>query len=340
MTNVVLGIDELKNIIITALTNLGVKPQHALIIADTTCEAELRGITSHGTKMLPAYLERITKGGVSTTEEPVTHTTAKGMYVVDGKGCFGQVAAVCGLYHIIEDVKKGQIGCAVVKNTNHCGMLAYFTDKIADEFAIGVMTSNTNPNVAAFGGAEKILGTNPFSISFPKKGGNIVIDMATTAAAKGKIYEYDMKGYNIPEGWALSKEGKATTNPREALEGIMLAFGGHKGYAISLAVEILSGVISNSGYSKNVFSLHNQPDRIQNVGFFMMGIPLQGFMDEESYHDRINDLVHILKSSTRQSWCDRILLLGELENEKKISNLKTGLEIDEAVLTILRKGVI
>ena len=340
MKKIVLKVWELKNIIIEVLIKAGVKAEYASILADSCCEADLRGVHSHGIKMLPAYLERIEKGGVVPEAEPELSESAKGIYIVDGKGCFGQIAASCAMNRIIQDVRLGQMSCAVVKNTNHCGMLAYYTEKIAEEFAVGFMTSNTNPNVAAFGGAEKVLGTNPFSIAFPKDDGNIVIDMATTAAAKGKVYEYDKKGEDIPSGWAIDKEGKATTNPKEALEGIMLAFGGHKGYAISLAVEILSGVISNSGYSKNVLSLHNCPEKVQNVGFFMAALPIKAFLDRDLYNERIDDLSNILVNSKKQIGNDRILLPGQMENDKRKLGISMGLEVDEDILNVLRKGVL
>jgi L-2-hydroxycarboxylate dehydrogenase (NAD+) len=259
--------------------------------------------------------------------------TAAGVYLVDGGGTFGQVAADWGANLVIEGVREGKLRVASIRNTNHCGMLAYYTEKIAQQGGIAFMACNTNPNVAAFGGTEKVLGTNPFSIAAPCGAESIVIDMATSSVAKGKIYEYDKKGMPIPVDWALDGAGNPTTDAKAALQGALLPFAGHKGYAISLAVEVLAGVVSGAGYSDTVKSLHNNAADVQDVGIFLMGIPITAFMPFEEYNGRILDLAEKIKGSNRSG--GSVYLPGELEHRLRLERMRNGIEVDDDIIRLL-----
>lgn len=327
-----LSIDELIEIVTSKLILNGVSKENAKDIAGVTLEAQLRGITSHGVKMIPVYIERLRKGGLKGDTTPEVEKKSNSIYLINGNGTFGQVAGRKAVEIIKEGLMLNEARFVGIYNTNHCGMLAYYTQEIAKNGGIGFMTTNTNPNTAAFGGAEKILGTNPFSISFPTKDDPIVIDMATTSIAKGKFYEYKDKGLKLPEGVVISEEGETITDPEEAMKGILLPFAGYKGYAISLAVEILSGVITGAGYSKNVKSLHGAPDVQQNVGILMGAIPATSFISREEYDSRIADFKAMVKDSKKAKNTNEIFFPGDLENLKKAKNLKEGIYVDDSVL--------
>ncbi|MCI9075957.1 MAG: Ldh family oxidoreductase [Dorea sp.] len=334
----VIAKEELAELVKTALLKAGVPEKSSDIIADITIQAQLRGISSHGVQMIPVYLERIKRGGLNPLAEPVVEKKSDTVWSVDGNGAFGQLAGYCAAQLIIENVKKGLPGMAGVKNSNHCGMLAYYTELIADAGAVGFMTTNTNPNVAAFGGAEKILGTNPFSAAFPAEGESIVIDMATTALAKGKLYEYARRGQPLPEGCAVDEEGYPVTDPEKALTGVLLPFAGYKGYAISLLVEMLSGVLTGAGYSRQVNSLHQAPDRQQNVGMFLAGIPAGLFMERQEYNERVSGFMEQVKNSRKAAGVEKILFPGELEAEKRRRQLAEGIVMDDEVLVVMQEA--
>lgn len=325
--------DAARQLIQDRLVSIGVNSEHAATVAEVSVAADLRGITSHGTKMLPAYVDRVRGGGILPNGEPSASTTVAGVYLVDGAGVFGQVAANWAANLIIDGVRKGELRVASIRNTNHCGMLAYYTEKIAQQGGIAFMACNTNPNVAAFGGTEKVLGTNPFSIAAPCGSESIVIDMATSSVAKGKIYEYDKKGIPIPIDWALDGAGNPTTDAGEALKGALLPFAGHKGYAISLAVEMLAGVVSGAGYSHSVKSLHNNAGDVQDVGIFLMGIPVTAFMSLEEYNERILDLAATIKGSNRSG--GDVYLPGELEHRLRLERMRNGIEVDDDIVRLL-----
>lgn len=324
--------------VVDALIKNGVKDEDAQIIGEITIEADLRGVSSHGIKMVPTYLERIKSGGIDPKAKIKIDHVNENIYRIDGNGTFGQLAA----YKAQQIIELGMTSLTPIYvgiyNTNHCGMLAAYTEKICKSGGIGFMTSNTNPNVAPFGGAEKLLGTNPFSVAFPGLDFNIVVDMATAAVAKGKIYEKSLQGQSIPEGWALTSEGFPTTDPEEALSGILLPFGAHKGFGISIIVELLSGVITGSGFLNQVKSLHNDPGLKQNVGLFMAGLPMDSFIEKSIYFKSLSKFITEIKSIKKAKGFDQIFLPGEIEAERKKENLKNGIHVEEDILNLLMKG--
>ena len=327
---------ELIELVTSALERAGVPEKNSKIIADVTVMAQMRGVTSHGVQMIPVYLERIRHGGIDPKAEPAAETRGQGLWLVDGNGSFGQLTAHLAAELIEKALKNGELCVVGVRNANHCGMLAYYTQMLARAGGVGFMTSNTNPNTAAFGGAEKVLGTNPFSIAFPTAGEPITIDMATTALAKGKLYEYAEKGVSIPEGVAVDREGYPVTDPKQALSGILLPFAGYKGYAISLAVELLSGVLTGAGYSKQVHSLHQDMDKQQNVGMLLAGIPVCAFMTREEYNARVSDLEAIIKDGKKAAGVERIYFPGELEAQKLAKNRTGTMELDDKLVQALQ----
>ena len=329
--------EQITAITMQALQRNGVPEKQAKMIADATLAAELRGVTSHGLQMLPVYIERLHGGGLCANAQPESRQVSEGMYVVDGHGGFGQVAAQAATDIILEQLAQNRMAMVTVLNTNHCGMLAYYTRQIARRYAIGFMAANTNPNVPAFGGAEKVLGTNPFSVAIPLREDCILVDMATTAIAKGKIYEYEKCGRQLPPGCALNKQGEPTCDPKEAIDGLLLPFAGHKGYAISLAVELLAGLISGGGYSKHTYSLHAAADKQQNLGVFLHGIPLKPLMEHGLYEQKMEDFVSILKESKKAAGNNEIFLPGEIEQEMEKAKTAEGVEVRDALLSEIQK---
>jgi L-2-hydroxycarboxylate dehydrogenase (NAD+) len=320
-----------------ALIRNDVPQRQAEIVSKATLAAELRGISSHGLQMLPVYIRRVRGGGIIPNVQPEIHKVSDGLYKIDAKGGFGQVAAQAATELMIEQLRYNNPVVVTIHNTNHCGMLAYYTRQVAKHYALGFMAANTNPNVPAFGGAEKVLGTNPFSVAVPWKDDCILIDMATTSIAKGKIYQYEESGKTLPQGCAIDKNGNPTTDPRQAINGMLLPFAGHKGYAISIAVELLAGLVSGAGYSKHTYSLHSAVDKQQNLGVYMQAIPLKPLLDKESYEKRMEDFTSIIKESKKAPGTESIFLPGEMEQEIEKSCLMNGIEVRIALINEIKQ---
>ncbi len=315
---------------IECFVKVGVPISDAELIADHLVLANLRGVDSHGVIRIPYYIEGIRMGYVKAKSEIKIVREGGGTALIDGCGGLGIPVAVRATDIAIDKAKAIGIAAVAVKNLGHVGMLAYYTLRIAKNNLIGLATVNGPPFVAPWGGAQKIFGTNPLSIAFPSHDKPIVIDMATSAIASFKLKLAAMKGEKIPEGIALTKDGKPTTNPEEAYEGILLPFGGYKGYAISLVVEILSAIVSGGALSKYV---PRHPST--QGGFFVLAINPMAFRDYSGYLADIKDLIHTIKTCPPAQGFTEVLIPGEPEDRNYSTRIRDGIPIDLETWRIL-----
>jgi LDH2 family malate/lactate/ureidoglycolate dehydrogenase len=224
------------------LEKVGVPPEQARIIAEVTVEADLRGIGSHGLLRLPAYVHRV-QAGLMAADTQLKVVRERGATVLlDAQGGFGQVAGVYAMNQAIERARQHGVGFVAVRNANHFGIAAYYTMMALPHRMIGIAATNAAPSMAAWGGTTPVLGTNPISVAIPTgQDVDIVLDMASSVVARGKIRAAATKGERIPLGWALDAEGRPTEDPQAALKGTLLPIGGPKGYGLALVVDVLAG---------------------------------------------------------------------------------------------------
>ncbi|MDR1902626.1 MAG: Ldh family oxidoreductase [Treponema sp.] len=316
-------IETVKNEIIRALTARGARDRDARIVADSLAFADARGTKSHGLNMLDAYLERIEKGGINVDAEIIKVRETESTLVLDGNGGFGQVGVSALIAQLTEKAGHHSIVCGSIKNINHCGALAYFTLPAAKNGLLAFLFANANPTVAPFGSMEAVLGTNPFSIAIPNGDHPIVLDMASSAVAKAKIYQAAREGKKIDPSWALDAEGNPTDDPQKAINGVLTAMGGAKGYGIALAVEVLAGVLSGGGIIGEVNSVHKNPQTGMNAGAFGILIDIKSFLDKEAYAERINKLTGKIRAAKPQPG-KQIFLPGEIEEGNYNAALQHG----------------
>ena len=231
-------------------------------------------------------------------------------------------------------IKKGkENGMAIVSgcHTNHLGMLAYYVLNAINHDMIAIMTSNAPPAMAPWGGQKALIGTNPFCIGIPAgKHLPIVVDMATSIVARGKVRLAIEKQESIPEGWALDENGKSTTDPTLALKGSVLPLGGVKGYCLAILVEILSGVLSGGNIFDKVKSSTDMSGPM-DVGFFIQAIDISQFMDKNQFKARVDNLIEIVKQSPRATGVSEIFLPGEIEFKVEKDRLENGIPIKERI---------
>ncbi len=322
--------DDLRRFTATCFMKYGVPPDDALLIADHLVLANLRGVDSHGVIRIPYYGEGIKKGYVKSKGEirivKETPTTA----LIDGDNYLGIPVANKATEIVISKAKLSGVAFVSARNLGHVGMLAYYTLKIARNDLIGMVTVNAPARVAPWGGSQAIFGTNPISLSFPTKGKPVVVDMATSAIAAFKIRLAALKGERIPEGIALTKDGKPTTDPKEAYEGILLPFGTYKGYSISMVVEILSAVLSGGTLSKFVF---NHPST--QGGFFALAINPAVLRDYSDYLKDMDTLVNLIKTCPPAQGFEEVLVPGEPEDRNYEERIKNGIPIDLSTWKLL-----
>ena len=300
---------------VAVLTGCGVPEDDAGIVADTIVDAHLSGKGTHGVTRLPIYVRKI-RGGLMDPRTPVSVVReSPAIAVLDANHGFGQVAAVRAMAQCVKKAKALGVGIVGVRHSNNFGVAGYFARQAANEGFIGIVLGNSAPAIAPTGGTEPLLGTNPLAVAFPDGEGDvpIVLDMATSEVARGRIRLAARQGESIPEGWALDAAGNPTTDPAAALGGSMVPIGGAKGYGLSLVIDVLAGLLPGAAFAGQVKPL-NHPDRRSDYGHWMMALDPTHFLDPNSYADRMATLVTAVRSAPAT---DRVWLPGERAKEAR-----------------------
>src|SRR6188474_3890646 len=238
--------------IVSVLRGLGAKEEDAFIQADVWTEADLRGIHSHGVQRLPVMVTRIQKGLLKVDAKPEKTWSTGSVLNIDGKDGFGTAICELGLRELVPAVRKNGVGVLTVKNAAHIGMVGYYAERRALEGLICLAFTTTEVLVHPFGGAEALVGTNPIAIGIPAIPRPFLLDMATSVSAMGKIIAFKHRGEKIPEGWAVDKDGRPTTDPEEAIHGSLSPAGGPKGYGLGISIGMLAGLLPGMPTGKEV----------------------------------------------------------------------------------------
>lgn len=279
------------------LVENGVASWQAEIIADCFATADLYGVTSHGTAILPSHIERVKRGGYNLSPDFKVIRETSAFAVIDGDNAFGPVSAKFCMDYGIEKCKKSGVFTVFSKNNNTFGPAFYYSLKAAEQGCIAFICSNSPAQMAPMGGREKMLGTNPFAMVIPVPGDDpIIVDMATSIVAKSKFKQYKSEGKELPVGWALDENGKPTTDPDEGMKGLVLPMAGFKGYAIAMLIDIVSGVLSGSAYLNGVGRFYSEDKSSMNVGFYLNIIDPQ-VVCGDGYADMIKDFVRRIRES-------------------------------------------
>lgn len=334
--------DGLFSFIVRVLTKLGVSKEDAKIVADNLIMADLRGIESHGVQRLKRYVDGILSGGINLKPNIRIVREGPSYALIDGDEGLGQVVGYKAMKLAIEKAKKSGIGVVVVRNSNHYGIAGYYALMAAEEGMIGISMTNSRPLVAPTGGVERFLGTNPISIAAPTKGKPFLLDMATSVVPIGKLEVYRRKGKPIPKGWAIDSEGNITTDVEEVFNGGALLplggfgelFGGHKGYGLSLMVDILAGILSGGTWSRHV---KNTSEKHSEVDHFFMAINIEAFVPLEEFMEKMGRMIEELKSSRKHRDFEKIWIHGEKGFLTMETRLKVGIPIHKKVLEELNE---
>lgn len=306
----------------------GVPEADSQLVANTLVQADLWGHQSHGVLRTSWYVERL-RHGVMSPVTAIDIVRDKGcLAVIDGRDGVGQVVAERAMRMAIAKAKAFGIGTVTVRNSNHFGTLMYFTRLATQQGCIAFMTTNGGKAMAPWGGAKnKIIGTNPFSWAAP--GGKyppLMLDMANTGVARGKIYLARQRHEKIPFGWALDAEGAPTDDPAKAIDGIILPMAEHKGYAIAALMDVLSGVLSGSSFLGAVNGPYHY-DKRSGCGHVITVYDIEAFLDPGTYEERIEAFVEEIKSQPLAQGTAEIFLPGEIEARTHQRQLKDGIAL-------------
>ena len=260
---------------------------------------------------IPAVKEGLCNinGDISIIED------GKVLLKIDGNNCMGVVTASKTMKLCIERAKEYGVCFAAVKGGCHFGAASFYTQMAAKESMVGICISNGPAAVAPIGGKIPFLGTNPLSVSIPAwKYPPLVLDMATSIIARGKITLAKKKGESIPLGWGVDKDGRPTTNPDDVLKGgAVLPFGGAKGFGISLVIEILCSCLAGAKNSRNVGRFYDFSGTKQDLGFFMGVINIEKIMPAAEFAAKVDEVFAELKSQPKAEGVEEIMIPGEIE---------------------------
>ena len=290
-----ISVKEIYDISRTALVQHGALDWVAGDVASAIAASESVGNKICGLYYLESYCEQLISGRVDGRASPEIQLVRTGSVYVNAKDGFAQPAFSKGLPEALKVARENGIASLSVGRAHTCTSLGYFTKKIAEAGFLGLGLTNASPIVAPPGGKSRIIGTNPIAFSVPNGSGGIAMqfDQSTTTVALGKITMAKAAGKSIPEGWALDKDGKSTTNPEEALHGTLVSAGGYKGWGFGLMAEILVAGMTGGRISKNVAPLKAKDGEPHNLGqFYIIIDPASG----ASFYNRLEELTAIVSS--------------------------------------------
>lgn len=322
------------------LLKLGVPPDEARMTAGSLVTANLRGVDTHGVLRLPLYAARLKRGAMTPSATLTIEKETVATALLDGHNGIGQVISCRAMELAIRKAREAGVSYVAVRHSNHFGAAAYYPMMALEHDMIGLAFTNASPRLAPTGGVVKLLGNNPLCVAVPAgKRPPVVLDMANSIVAAGKIRVLQKEGKPIPEGWALNEHGEPTTDPAAAMKGILLAIGGYKGYGITFAMDLLTGVLADSSYGPRVKPIDNETEPAGTAHSFM-AIALSAFTDVAAFKSRMDAYIDEIKSSKKARGSEVIYVAGEPEHLKTQERMEKGIPLQAKVaaeLTALGK---
>ena len=326
---------ELLRVVGDVFASCGMREGDAHLLADSLVEADLGGTHSHGVLRVPEYVKKLTRDGVNPRGQPRVARDAGACLVVDGDNSMGQIGAHFAMERAIERARSTGVAVAAIRGSNHCGAMAYYARQALAEEMIGIATTNALPTMAPWGGSERIVGINPVAFAIPAgEEQPIVYDAAFSGSSHGKIRIYKQKGLTLPEGWALDREGRPTTDPAAAIEGLLMPIGGFKGVGLAMIMGILSSLLSGAAYGTELGDMEHGPRPGQD-GHFCLALRIGAFEDVSRFKARVDGVIRQVHACQRAPGVERLNVAGEIEAQRRAAYLREGIPLNRAELADL-----
>ncbi|HEV2573173.1 MAG TPA: Ldh family oxidoreductase [Beijerinckiaceae bacterium] len=291
----------------------GVLPADAAMAAEDLVAADVEGVASHGVMLIPMYVDRLRAGSVSTASAGKIVSDREAAVVIDAQNVLGQLTARQAVSLAVERAKRYGLAAVTVRNAFHFGSAGRYARMMADQGCVGMVMANTRPLMPAPGGAEPLTGNNPLAIVAPSNAPfSPEIDMALSAVAMGKIRNAAAAGQPIPEGWAADKSGAVTTDPKAAIEGMLLPAAGPKGFGLAFLIDLLCGGLSGGGIGAQVAPLYGPPEKPYGSASFFLAIDVGHFAPADTFKARTQAELARVAASRRAPGIERIYAPGEL----------------------------
>jgi len=321
--------DRLRTFISQAFEKAGLPASDASIVAELITEADLRGTDTHGVFRLPLYVRRIKAGGINLRPDIriVEHRASTAL--VDGDNAMGHLVMRFAAQVAIEKARQTGVGWVGARMSNHAGPAALYAmmplahDMIGLYFAVG-----SNNHLPPTGSAEALLGTNPIAVAIPAdREPPVVMDMAPTVTAFGKVRLKAAQGEPMPVGWMIDRAGNPLTDPKRAGEGFLLPIGDYKGYALSLIIGLLAGTLNQAAFGRDIVDFIKQPDAATNTGQSILAVKVDAFCPLAAFKQNVDIAVRTIRDSRRLPGAERIWLPGEQSHNKRIERRARGVPI-------------
>jgi len=325
---------DLRRFAISVLSHAKMPTDVAARTAGYLVDADLQGIHTHGTDLLPSYHTGLTNGSLDPAARPEVIHSHGAVSIVDGHNGLGYETSRIAMDAALEAARTHGVGVASAKNSNHFGIAGHWTRQAVDAGMIGFTTTNGPPVTGPWGGRETLFSNNPLSWGIPTiDQPSIIFDIACTSAARGKIRLAAQNGEEIPLGWALDADGLPTTDPGAALNGLLLPFGGHKGSGLAVVDEILAGALSGSRTLTDVPAVTMSSQGFHPawlIGHFFMAFDLAAFGPREEVLKRIDAVVERIRNSAPAPGFDRVMVPGEGGANRMQDRLTGGIPMSGA----------
>ncbi len=329
--------ERLRAFICIALERIGLPADDALIMASLMAEADLQGSDGHGIIRLPPYAKRIKAGGVNPRPNIRVVQERAGMALLHGDNGMGHLVMERAARLAIEKARVTGIAWVGSQWSNHAGPASLYARMPLEHDMIGLYFAVGNANhLPPWGGLDVLLSTNPIAVAIPAgEEAPVVLDMATTVAAYGKVKAKLQRGEMMPEGWMIDREGRPITDPKRAAEGFLLPIGGYKGYGLALIIGLLAGTLNGAAMGKDVVEFNQDQTTPTNTGQAIVAIDIAAFGDVEVFKRSVDALVRDLRGSRRMPGVERIWLPGEQSHAKRIAYARDGIPLAPALLRSL-----
>jgi len=325
---------QLEEFTAAAMMALGLPSEDAAAVATLMVEADMQGSDGHGVIRLAPYAKRILAGGINLKPNIKVVQERTAMALVDGDNGMGHLVMKKATELAIHKARTAGIAWVGSRLSNHAGPASLYTRMALQHDMIGLYFAVGNANhLPPWGGLDMLLSTNPIAAAIPTLNeAPVVLDMATTVAAYGKVKAKAQRGEMMPEGWMIDRQGKPLLDPTKSEEGFLLPIGGYKGYGLSLIVGILAGTLNGAAMGRQVIDFNKDFSTTTNTGQAIAIIDPSAFGEITEFKQNVDTLVRELRGSDRMPGVDRIWLPGEQSHEKRLSNEAHGIVLAPSLM--------
>ena len=321
----------------TALERIGLPAADAATVAQLMTEAEVQGSDGHGVIRLVPYARRIRAGGINLRPDIRVVKEKAAMALIDGDNGMGHLVMKKATELAIAKARQCGVAWVGSRMSNHAGPASLYARMALPHDMVGMYFAVGNANhLPPWGGLDMLLSTNPIAVAVPAgEEPAVVLDMATTVAAYGKVKAKAQRGEQMPVGWMIDRQGEPLTDPRRADEGFLMPIGGYKGYGLAMVVGLLAGTLNGAAMGTEVIDFNKDQATITNTGQAILVIDPDAFGEVDAFKARVDKLVRELRGSERMPGVDRIWMPGEQSHAKRLANERDGLALPAALRTQL-----